>query len=279
MRHWLRVLHAVLREGPVRTSVHDLVAQLEARLDDERVSNTLLPEGGRHCQEGGQTKRRKYLNYFHTVRLRLQDLEEEDGEDGVNQHAVIERLRATIGDIRAARDVLETLTREQGGQQLLSAHGGLDQAEAAVEHAHGEAHNGDFDWLAPGWGAAVCCLLGDAEDLVEEEEALNLVHPADVLAMADGAEDATLPTGGNLAATVPKAALLTNLEEELFRPITVDSQATEEGEQSLEGPLFGPALPWVPPLGTEQSRAQTQEKKTKGDPRCRRSGGQRMQSS
>ena len=64
MRHWLRVLHAVLREGPVRTSVHDLVAQLEARLDDERVSNTLLPEGGRHCQEGGQTKRRKYLNYF-----------------------------------------------------------------------------------------------------------------------------------------------------------------------------------------------------------------------
>ena len=149
MRHWLRVLHAVLREGPVRTSVHDLVAQLEARLDDERVSNTLLPEGGRHCQEGGQTKRRKYLNYFHTVRLRLQDLEEEDGEDGVNQHAVIERLRATIGDIRAARDVLETLTREQGGQQLLSAHGGLDQAEAAVEHAHGEAHNGDGRGVLP----------------------------------------------------------------------------------------------------------------------------------
>ena len=58
---------------------------------------------------------------------------------GVNQHAVIERLRATVRDLTAARAVLEQLTRDQGGQQLLSAHGGLDQAEAAVEHACGEA--------------------------------------------------------------------------------------------------------------------------------------------
>ena len=121
----------------------------------------------------------------------------------------------------------------------------------------GEAHNGDFDWLAPGWGAAVCYLLGDAEDLVEEEEALNLVHPADVLAMADGAEDATLPTGGNLAQQCQRLLrdiravammympgdhavtnLLTNLEEELFRPITVDSQATEEGSRASKGPFL-----------------------------------------
>ena len=196
MRHWLRVLQAVLREGPSRTAARDLVEQLMARLDDDRVPNTALPEGGRHCQDGGQTKRRKYLNYFHITRLRLQDLEDEDGTEGVNQHAVIERLRATVRDLRAARAVLEQLTRDQGGQQLLSAHGGLDQAEAAVEHACGEAHNGEFDWMAPGWGAAVCYLIGDAEDLVEEEEGLNLVHPADVLAMAEGAEGATSRPGG-----------------------------------------------------------------------------------
>ena len=50
------------------------------------------------------------------------------------------------------------LTREPKGGNSCSRHmGGLDQAEAAVE-------NGEFDWLAPGWGAAVCYLIGDAED-------------------------------------------------------------------------------------------------------------------
>ena len=107
-------------------------------------------------------------------------------------------------DLRAARAVLEQLTRDQGGQQLLSAHGGLDQAEAAVEHACGEAHNGEFDWMAPGWGAAVCYLMGDAEDLVEEEEGLKLVHPT--FWPWRKVQRAPLQARGHLAATVPTTA-------------------------------------------------------------------------
>ena len=42
------------------------------------------------------------------------------------------------------------------------------------------------------------------------------------------------------------------LDNELLRPVTVDSQTTEEGEPHLEGPLFGPAPPRQPPLGMEQ---------------------------
>ena len=221
---------------------------------------------------GAKTKRRKYLNYFHITRLRLQDLEDEDGTEGVNQHAVIERLRATVRDLRAARAVLEQLTRDQGGQQLLSAHGGLDQAEAAVEHACGEAHNGEFDWMAPGWGAAVCYLIGDAEDLVEEEEGLNLVHPADVLAMAEGAEGATSRPGGTwqqqcqrLLRDVRAVAvmhmqgepavmdmLLWSWTTSCYAPSRWTHKTTEEGEPHLEGPLFGPAPPRQPPLGMEQ---------------------------
>ena len=75
----------------------------------------------------------KCLDYhLDTVRKRLQDLEREDleredGPEGLNQQAVDETLRAGLGK-----------TSEQAERvQLQTAHAGLDQAEEACPHRGG----------------------------------------------------------------------------------------------------------------------------------------------
>ena len=67
-----------------------------------------------------------------------------------------------------------------------------------------EKRNGEFDWMAPGWGPAVRYLIGDAEDLVEEEEGLKLVHPT--FWPWRKVQRAPLQARGHLAATVPTTA-------------------------------------------------------------------------
>ena len=71
--------------------------------------------------------------------------------------------------------------------------------------AMGEAAAGEFE-LAPGWSATVCFLLTDAEELIEEGEGLNYVHPADVLALNEGAEEEPTPTVGPTGPRIKKAA-------------------------------------------------------------------------
>ena len=209
------------------------------------------------------------LDYLDIVRKRLQDLEKEDGPHGLNQQAVYETLRAAMGDLRAGREVLEALT---WWLQLQSAHAGLDQAAEALHVAMGDAAAGEFEWLAPGWGAAVCFLLTDAEELTEEGEALNYVHPADVLALDEGAEEAPTTAVGNMQQCIQQLLrdvramllmlgghkerdLLRDLEEDLTRPVTVDSQTTDDGEprpQSLFEPAPQDGGQWRPQLGMDQ---------------------------
>ena len=89
----------------------------------------------------------------------------------------------------------------QGGYQIQHEQHGLEQARAAIEVAMGNTVQGDLDWMTPGWADAVALATQDAEELLEEAGQLDYVHPADVVALQDGAEEAPAEPEGDFDTT------------------------------------------------------------------------------
>ena len=74
---------------------------------------------------------------------------------------------------------------------------GLEQARKAIAAAMEATVQGDLDWVAPSWGEVLGLVLQEAEELLEEEGLLDYVHPADVLALEEGADERPpQPSGG-----------------------------------------------------------------------------------
>ena len=151
-------------------------------------------EAGQACEngsyDGGPAKKRRIMNSLTVARLRLQDLTEEDDMDGLNQHQIRSDLEQAYYDLTVGDKLLQYATRNQWGYQLQQGCQGLAQAQAAVQTALTATVEGDLDWHVPGWGQAVVFLLEDAEQLLEEEGQLDFVHPADVAALSEGAQEA-----------------------------------------------------------------------------------------
>ena len=114
-------------------------------------------------------------------------------------------------------------------------------------------------------------LVQEAEELLDEEALLDYVHPADVVALDEGATEEPLQSGGSPQAMVELllrnaravmhfvphggeqfrqllAAITVWQQRESGESIAVDTQTTEEGNGG-EPPA---AAQWVPPLDAEQ---------------------------
>ena len=123
------------------------------------------------------------------ARLRLLDLWQ-DEENGINQHQLYEDLKSILQLLREGGDQFRSLTQGQGGHTLRHGATGLEQAVAAAQQAQAATTEGDTDWYAGSWGAAVGVLLEEAEQAIDEAMDANLVHCADVLALQHGGEEA-----------------------------------------------------------------------------------------
>ena len=127
---WLRQLAAILQGDRHTQTARDLVEQLLACLDEHRQPEDENETEGGACASSGERplKCRKYLEHLDIVRKRLQDLEKEDGPEGINQHAVFGTLRAaekcwTRPAARGAPAPVECGSRPSGGSNP-DGHGG-----------------------------------------------------------------------------------------------------------------------------------------------------------
>ena len=221
----------------------------------------------------GPCKKRRVLNTLELARMRLEYLCDEDGENGLCQHAVWDDLKAALQDLRQGQEVFHYITRHQWGDQVAQGGHGIAQTIAAVETAIAATVEGDMDWLTEGWSQVVGLLLQEGEELFEEESQLDYVHPADVVALSEGAQEEPARPPGDVAVTVDR--LLRNVQAVLhFVPkggdefrrlqaaiivwrqrfrgesIYVDTQTTEGGDAEPAPPTDEGK--WIPPLDAEQ---------------------------
>ena len=193
-----------------------------------------------------------------------------------NQHQTWEDLKTALGELRQGQAQFQLATRGQGGHQVLQGGHGLEQAIAAVETAMSATTEGDLDWATESWSQALDTLVQEAEDLLEEESQLDFVHPADVVALAEGGQEAPpLPQGEPLERTdlllrnikavmhfVPAggaqvtqllAAILVWRQQQGGESIAVDTQTTDAGgDDSQAAPPAAQTGTWIPSLTTEQ---------------------------
>ena len=183
--------------------------------------------------------------------------------DGYNQHQLYADLKTALEDLQRGQIQFEQAVGGQGGHQVEQGGHGLQQVIAAVETAMTDTTNGDLDWLAEGWGQVVGLLLQD------------IVHPADVVALEEGAQEPPAPPVGspdeqvdlllrNARAVmhfVPVggeqmrqllAAVLVWKQQAGGASIEVDTQTTDAGEHQGQPATQPSAGPWIPPLNTEQ---------------------------
>ena len=150
---------------------------------------------------------------------------------------------------------------------------GLAQAIAAVETAMAATVQGDLDWLSESWCQVLRLLIQEGEELLEEESKLDYVHPADVVALNEGAQEQPASPPGDHAATVDRLlrnalavmhfvprggeelrqlqeAIRTWRQRHAGGSIFVDTQTTDGGEMA---PQQAPNVEkWVPPLDAAQ---------------------------
>ena len=205
--------------------------------------------------------------------MRLEYLCDEDGENGLCQHAVWQDLKEALQDLQRGQEVLQHVTRNQGGDQVAQGGHGVAQAITAIETAIAATVQGDLDWLTESWSQVLGLLIQEGEELLEEESQLDYVHPADVVALSEGAEEQPASPPGDQTTTVDR--LLRNAVavmhfvprggEQLHQlqtainawrqrheggSIFVDTQTTDGGD--LEPPRPPDASKWVPPLDAAQ---------------------------
>ena len=212
----------------------------------------------------GPCKKRGILNMLYIARVRLQTVCEDDGVDGFNQHAIRRDLETALGDLKLGQIAFREVTKKQWGDQVAQGEHGIQQAIGAVEAVLEDTINGDLDWLTES------VLVQEAEDLLDEEALLDYVHPANVAALEEGANEAPVqpegspqemvelvrsaravmhfvPQGGEQFRQVV-AAVTVWQQQASGSSIAVDTQTTEEGTEGDPEP----ADRWVPPLNAEQ---------------------------
>ena len=273
VRRWLRQVAALLQQQPMGDAIPLLLEETMQAVgtctEDDRWQDDGTVGGPGLC------KKRRILNYLYIARVRLQDVCDDEGANGLNQHQIYADLQEALGDLRRGQMQLEQATGGQGGHQVVQGSHGIQQAIAAVETAMGDTTNGDLDWVADGWGQAIGLLLQDAEDLLEEESILDYVHPANVVALDEGAHELpAMPTGGideqvdrllrharAVMHFVPAggaqmrqllAAVLVWRQRERGSSIEVDTQTTDAGEPPVTQPREQPEEKWIPPLNADQ---------------------------
>ena len=201
VRHWLREMAVIIREHPMGDHVPLLLEQTIQMVGTNAETDTHQDNGGT-VGGPGPCKKRRVLNTLELARMRLQYLCDEDGEDGLCQHAVWEDLKDALKDLRQGQEVLQYITRQQGGDQVAQGNHGVAQVIAAVEAAIASTVQGDLDWLTESWGQVIALLLQEGEELLEEESQLDYVRPADVVALSEGAQEAPARPPGDTTAQV-----------------------------------------------------------------------------
>ena len=188
IRRWLREFAAILRNQPMGEQVPLLLQQaMEAvghdqETEDEGDNGTVgIP---------GPCKKRRVLNMLYVARARLEDVTDDDGVDGLNQHQIRADLEEALRDVDRGALTFEQLTAQQWGDQVQEGHHGIEQARRAIRAAIADTVQGDLDWVTPGWGQAIRMVLQEAEELIDEEGLLDYTHPSDVLALDEGATEA-----------------------------------------------------------------------------------------
>ena len=260
-RKWLREFAAILRVQPMGDQVPLLLQQaMEAvghdqETEDEGDNGTVgIP---------GPCKKRRVLNMLYVARARLEDVTDDDGVDGLNQHQIRADLEQALQDIDRGALMFQQLTARQWGDQVQDGHHGIDQARRAIRAALEQTVEGDLDWVAPGWGQAIRLVLQAAEDLIDEEGLTDYVHPADVLSLEEGAQEAPPQPSGGIPQQVDTllrnvgavAHFLRRGREEIRRfmaavivwqqanhamgSIAVDTQSTQDAEEPKPGDPAG----------------------------------------
>ncbi|CAE7949284.1 LOS, partial [Symbiodinium sp. KB8] len=292
IRRWLREFAAILRQQPMGDQVPLLLQQtMEAvghdqETEDEGDDGTVgLP---------GPCKKRRILNMLYVAKVRLQDVCDDEGLDGDNQHQIRADLETALRDIDSGAIMFEQMTARQWGDQVQQGHHGIVQARKAVQAALESTIHGDLDWVTPGWGEAIGLVLQDAEELMDEEGRLDWAHPADVLAMEEGANEAPPVPHGDVSSQIDTllrnvgavAHFLRKGREELRRflaavivwrqanhglgGIQVDTQTTEEGGEQRpgdpEGDLSGEATGQRPKDPAGDSSGGGPAREHRGDP-------------
>ena len=218
----------------------------------------------------GPCKKRRILNMLYVARVRLQDVCDDEGLGGDNQHQTRADLETALRDIDEGAVMFEQMTARQWGDQVQQGQHGIAQARRAVQAALESTIHGDLDWVTPGWGEAIGLILRDAEELMDEEGRLDWAHPADVLALDEGAEEAPPVPQGDTSAQIDTllrnvgavAHFLRKGRDELRRflaavivwrqanhglgGIQVDTQTTEEGGEQRPGDPEGDPSGEVP---------------------------------
>ena len=193
IRRWLREIAALLRDHPMGSQVPLLLQQAM-----EAVGHDQEPEEGDNGTIGGPgpCKKRRMINMVAVARMRLDNIADDDGMDGLNQHQIREDLGEAMRDLDMGTAMFQRITQTQWGDQVQQGHHGLAQARKAIATALENTIQGDMDWVTPGWGNAMRMVLEDAEELIDEEGVLDLAHPADVVALQEGADEAPpIPQG------------------------------------------------------------------------------------
>ncbi|CAE7552733.1 unnamed protein product [Symbiodinium necroappetens] len=283
VRHWLRKLAAVLSQRSPGDNVHVLLEQASQAVGRSKAEPEACDNGS---LAGGPSKKRRIMNSISVARMRLQDLTEEDDVDGLNAHQIRHDLEQATYDLAVGEKLLQHATTNQWGFQVQQSLQGLAQAQAAVQTAISATVQGDLDWHVPGWGQAVVVLMEDAEQLLEEEGQLDFVHPADVAALSEGAQE-TPPTplgswgqqldelirniGGVMAfvteghAEVRQLLAAIQVWRAKDRPdevVEIETQTTDQGEGA---PPTDEVQPWKPPLEVEQWPGSIPSSANEGD--------------
>ena len=242
----------------------------------------------------GPCKKRRILNMLYVARVRLQDVCDDEGLDGDNQHQIRADLETALRDIDGGAIMFEQMTARQWGDQVQQGHYGIAQARKAVQAALESTIQGDLDWVTPGWGEAIGLILQDAEELMDEEGRLDWAHPADVLALDEGAAEAPPVPQGDVQSQIDTllrnvgavAHFLRKGRDELRRflaavivwrqanhgmgGIHVDTQTTEEGGEPGPGDPAGDLSGAAPGRGpgdpTGDSSGAGPTRQPRGDP-------------
>ena len=270
VRHWLRKLAAVLSQRSPGDNVNVLLEQASQAVGRSKAEPEACDNGS---LTGGPSKKRRIMNSISVARMRLQDLTEEDDVDGLNAHQIRSDLEQAIYDLTVGEKLLQYATTKQWGFQVQQSLQGLAQAHTAVQTAIAATVQGDLDWHVPGWGQAVVMLMEDAEQLLEEEGQLDFVHPADVAALSEGAQESPpVPMGSwgqqldelirNIGGTmvfvteghaeVRQLLAAIQVWRARDRPdevVEIETQTTDQGEGA---PPAEDVQPWKPPLDVEQ---------------------------
>ena len=274
VRRWLRQLAAVLLVQPMGDTIPLLLEEAMEVVgtcsDDDRWQDDGTVGGPGPC------KKRRTINALYVARRRLQLICEDEGIDGYNQHQIQADLQEALGDLHRGQTCFMQITQGQGGHQVLQGGHGLEQAIVAVQAAMAATTEGDLDWLSESWSQVVDNLVQEAEELLDEEGMLDYVHPADVVALEEGGQEAPPPPQGgpleqvdlllrNVKAVmnfVPVggaqvrqllAAVLVWKQQHGGGSIAVDTQTTDAGEDGQpQAPEAAPTGGWIPTLDAEQ---------------------------